>query len=330
MTKIVRINTAQRNDIVRLRLIFSLIAIVLCLGACQAPHQTAGENIAVNTSNPIAEDNIDLLHSTRDLKAMSFNIRWPNPDDGPNRWSQRRDLVVRTIKNQSPDVLGVQEAYAFQADYITQHLAGYTMIGVGRDDGKQQGEMTAIYFRTARFNLIDSGHLWLSETPDIPGSVGWDASLTRMATWVLLNDENTGATWLILNTHFDHIGQRARSESARLIGHFIREKQGEYGESVASIVMGDFNSAVNSRAYLALCADLDGPRLIDTYAATRSPRRSKNEGTFNSFRGRNIGARIDWLFVTPNATIQSAQIDSYNEDGRYPSDHFPITATLRQ
>jgi len=260
---------------------------------------------------------------------MSFNIRWPNPDDGANRWGLRRDLVVRTIERQSPDVLGVQEAFAFQVDYLVKQLPGYTVIGAGRDDGKRAGEMTAVLFREARFDLADHGHLWLSETPNIPGSVGWDAALTRMATWVLLDDKHSTQRWLVLNTHFDHVGRQARHESAKLIGRFVRAKQIIYGDPIRVIVMGDFNSAVDGKPYDALCADTDGPRLIDTFAAHHAGDPPKDQGTFNRFRGRQTGARIDWLLTSTNLTVQDAQIDTYHEAGRYPADHFPVTARLR-
>lgn len=300
-----------------------------CLCACQSPPNTSTPGSPAKPVRTAPGPADAPRFPGGDVVAMSFNIRWPNPDDGDDRWDNRRDLVLRTIERSAPDVLGVQEAFAFQAEYLRARLPGYAMVGVGRDDGRQAGEMTAVYYREDRFELTDHGHLWLSDTPDVPGSVGWDAALTRMATWLVLDDRRGGVRYLVLNTHFDHVGRRARPESAKLIGRFVLEKQAELGEGPAVIVMGDFNSAIYSEAYLALTGDLRGPRLIDTYAATRSRFDREEQGTFSRFSGRTSGPRIDWLLVSNNLRVRDAAIVRHHEDGRYPSDHYPVTARLR-
>lgn len=267
---------------------------------------------------------------SRDLRVVSYNIRWPNPDDGLDRWDVRRHRVTQTLERLRPDVFGVQECFAFQAEYLAAELPGYAMVGVGRDDGDQRGEMTAIFVRTQRLILQGHGHLWLSDTPDVAGSVGWDAALTRMATWVVVVDRSNSNTWLIVNTHFDHRGRAARAESAKLLGRFIREMLAELGPDTAAVLMGDFNSAVDSAPYLALCAALDGPRLTDTYRAVRRPRDGGAAGTFNGFRNRTNSARIDWLLVSPGVSTVQAGIDRATVDGRNPSDHDPVWAVLRR
>lgn len=267
----------------------------------------------------------------RGLRVVSYNIRWPNPDDGADRWDRRRHRVTQTTQRLRPDVLGIQEAYAFQAAYLREQLPGYTLVGVGRDDGAQRGEMTAILLRDARVELIDHGHLWLSDTPDLPGSVGWDAALTRMATWAVVRDRRAGDHWLIVNTHFDHRGREARTQSANLLGRFILAKRAELGPDTPAVLMGDFNTAVDSAPYLALCGSVHGPGLIDTYrAARRRAPHAGGEGTFNGFRNRTGGPRIDWLLTTPNTATLEAGIDTQRIDGRNPSDHHPVWALLRK
>lgn len=260
-----------------------------------------------------------------EMRIMSFNIRYPNPRDGANFWPFREQLVFDTIKAFGPDVLGVQEALRGQADAIDAQMPGYSLIAVGRDDGKDAGEMAAIYFRDDRFERIEHGHFWLSDNPETPGSVGWDASLPRIATWVLLREKHTEQGVLVLNTHFDHRGQTARAQSAALIRERVLMLTRKH--RVPAIVMGDYNCAPDSTPYQALIG-ADPPKFLDTYRQVHRAS-TQPEGTFNGFRGRNDGARIDWILVTEDVQIIDAAIDRTNDNGRYPSDHYPVTAVLR-
>ena len=264
------------------------------------------------------------------LRVMSFNIRYGTAADGENHWKRRKDFVVETIENFNPDLLGTQETIGFQKDYLQQHLPEYASIGVGREDGGSKGEMTAIFYRQDRFEHLDAGHFWLSESPDQPGSQSWDSSLPRMCSWVRLNDRrNPGRPILFINTHFDHRGSQARLESARL----LRSKAQELGDRCDVVITGDFNAAVGSEPYQAMF-DEKHPKnalaLIDTYkvaAAEDEP----GEGTFSGFRaGVNDGARIDWVAVSKGWKVVSASIDRTSRDGRTPSDHYPVTATLQR
>lgn len=261
-----------------------------------------------------------------EVRVMSFNIRYPNQRDGDDYWPHRKQLVVDTINDFGPDVLGVQEALLEQAEYLDDALAGYTRIGVGRDDGKNQGEMTAVYFREARFSLIDHGHFWLSDTPEDVASVGWDAALARMATWLALEDKASGRRVVLLNTHFDHRGSRAREQSAKLIRRRLARLSRAFDAS--AILIGDFNAdAPDSAPFAALMAEGE-PKLVDTYTATHAGS-TEPDGTFNGFRGETSGPRIDWIVVTDEIQIIDAAIDRSNDNGRYPSDHYPVTAVLR-
>jgi endonuclease/exonuclease/phosphatase family metal-dependent hydrolase len=261
---------------------------------------------------------------------MSFNIRYGTAADGANSWENRKDIVLETVKAFDPDVLGTQECLKFQADYFGEHLVGYQFVGAGRDDGRDAGEMCAIFYRADRFERLDGGHFWLSETPEVVGSRGWDAALPRMATWVELRARgDTLGGFVVVNTHFDHAGALARFESARLVSAETWALRG----GLPAIVVGDFNSPADStagRPYIELLTGAgDSARvLVDSYRAAH-PRPSRYEATFNEFRGLLDGARIDWILVTPDIEVLEGDIDRWHRRGRYPSDHFPVTAVLR-
>jgi endonuclease/exonuclease/phosphatase family metal-dependent hydrolase len=257
------------------------------------------------------------------VRVMSFNIRYGLADDGADSWPLRQDLVVRTIRDFEPQLLGVQECLDFQGQVLRDSLPGYGFVGVGRDDGKLQGEMCGVFWQESFFEKLDAGHFWLSPEPDEVSSVGWDAALTRMATWVKLRTR-TGdpVTFVFCNTHFDHVGQQARRESARIIHTQLKKVAGK----LAVILVGDFNAPADPAA--------DGPYHFlvktrgwqDTYRRVREP--ALDEGTFNGFRGETGGARIDWILTRPDLGVVSAGIVRAEREGRYPSDHFPVTATI--
>ena len=260
------------------------------------------------------------------LRVMSFNVRYGDADDGSNGWEFRHDLLVRTIRTYDPDLLGVQEALDDQFRTLCDALgADYGCHGVGRDDGRSRGEHMAIYFRRGRFERQTGGHFWLSETPDRPGSKSWDAEVTRMASWVKLFDRASGGELLFVNTHWDHIGKRARLESARLIRRRVREILP--GGTV--IIIGDFNAREDDEEYTELlrATDDDGPRYLDAYRQIH-PQRQTDEATFHAFKGGKEGSRIDWIVHSEDLKATDATIDRTSEDGRYPSDHYAVTAVL--
>jgi endonuclease/exonuclease/phosphatase family metal-dependent hydrolase len=260
---------------------------------------------------------------------MSYNIRYGTANDGENHWEKRKDFLIETIKAFNPDLLGTQETLGFQRDFLAEKLSGYETLGVGRDDGGEKGEMTALYFKRSRFEKLDGGHFWLSETPDVPGSKSWDTSLTRMVTWVKLRDrlQPKAKPIMFFNTHFDHRGEQARVESARL----IRRRAEEAAKTCRVIVTGDFNAGEDNQAYQAFFGANDGKKslLRDTYRLTH-PTRAANEGTFSSFKAdQTSGPRIDWIGASAEWKIIKAEIDRTQRDGRTPSDHFAVTAVLK-
>lgn len=261
------------------------------------------------------------------LRVMSFNIRYGLARDGDNHWKHRKDLVVETIKAYGPDVLGTQENLGFQAEYLVDKL-GYSIFGRSRQvEDSGSGEQCAILFRAERFDQLAGGHLWLSETPDVPGSKSWDSSLPRMATWVRLWDKSNSANIFVINTHFDHRGSNARLESAKLLYEFVKANA-----KYPIILTGDFNTPIDSSPYKELFPE--SALIVDTYrakqvavSAEKTP--SKGEGTFSGFTGRTDSARIDWIGASPQFRILEAAIDRQEFSGRYPSDHYPVTSVLQ-
>jgi endonuclease/exonuclease/phosphatase family metal-dependent hydrolase len=258
------------------------------------------------------------------INVMTFNIRYATAPDGANAWDKRKDLVRDAIRQFGPDLLGTQEVLAVQADFLASELPEFQLIGVGRDDGKRAGEFSAVLFRRDRFEIFDSGTFWLSETPEKPGSKSWDSSLPRVATWVRLRDRaNDGRQICYLNTHWDHRGNRARVESARIIHRWIAE----HAAGAISVLTGDLNVTDEHEGYRTLVANDAEPQLHDVYRQAH-PQAAAEEATFHNFLGGRRGRRIDFIFASPECRAVEAAIVYANRDGQYPSDHYPVTATL--
>ena len=255
------------------------------------------------------------------LRVMSFNIRYGAAKDGENHWKHRKEMVAEVIRDFDPDLLGVQEALAFQSEYLMEQLNGYEYFG--RSRMTTPNEHCGIFFRSKRFTQLAGGHFWLSETPEVPASKSWDSSLPRMATWLLLKDEHDpDHPVLIVNTHFDHRGRIAREKSAELLSRRTAALR-ELASEPRVILTGDFNTGEGSKPYTALVGD----SLKDSFRIMH-PERSDNEGTFNSWSGKTSGARIDWILVGGPVSVRSATTVRFNREGRFPSDHFPVSAIL--
>ena len=265
-----------------------------------------------------------------DLRVMSFNLRYGAADDGDDAWSHRQELLVDVVREFGPDILGTQECLDFQRDYLLQSLPGYAVVAAGRDDGAEAGEMCAVFVRAERFSVNAAGHFWLSETPDVVASRGWDAALCRMATWLRLTDIAAGGRqFLVVNTHWDHIGVEARRQSALL----LRREAAALAQGLPVVIMGDFNTALEAIGpaeagrLLREGAGDDGlPVLVDSYAVTAG---AATAGTFHGFTGQGGRGRIDGILVTPGIAVLSAAIVTTSRGDRYPSDHVPVTAVLR-
>jgi endonuclease/exonuclease/phosphatase family metal-dependent hydrolase len=272
--------------------------------------------------------------AARDLTVMTFNIRFNNPLDGRNAWPHRRDEVAELIKRQKPDLLGLQEALHGQITDLKERLGDeYEWYGVGRDDGKEKGEFAPVFFRRERFEVEDKGSFWLSETPDKIGSIGWDAALPRVATWLKVKDKSTDKTLLFANVHFDHKGDQARRDSARLLRRKLLELA---GDSPIALV-GDFNATPDSSPHAVMIdtADLKAAEKEPVKAAVFRDARALVEkpagpnSTWIGFNKTSQGARIDHVFVDRHWKVASyAVLDEQTKDGRFYSDHYPIVARI--
>ena len=259
------------------------------------------------------------------LRVMSFNIRYGTAADGDNAWPRRTELVYDVIARFQPDLIGYQEVLDFQFDALVARFPELTSEGVGRDDGRRKGEFSSLAYRRDRFTRIASGTFWLSATPDVPGSKSWDAALPRICTWVRLRETASGRELVFANTHFDHRGQVARREAARVLS----ERLSPVAAGVPAVLTGDFNITEDTPAFKVL---VDPPeaswvRWIDAYRILH-PERSPDEASFNGFKGTVRGARIDFVLHTGHFRASAAAIDRHQREGRLPSDHYPVTAVL--
>jgi endonuclease/exonuclease/phosphatase family metal-dependent hydrolase len=266
------------------------------------------------------------LTAAEPMRVMSFNVRNSNSKDGDNAWPKRTELFFATISAYGPDLIGFQEVLADQHDAICARLGDYAFAGVARDDGKRKGEWSHIGYRKARFTLVDSGTFWLSETPEIPGSKSWDAALTRICSWVRLRETATGKEFVYANTHFDHVGKIARQEASKVIS----QRVSAIAAGAPALLSGDLNINEDNPAY-SVFVNPTTPgaiRWIDSFR-TLHPQRGPEEASFNGFKGTTKGSRIDFIFHTAHFVATAAAIDRTSKDGRYPSDHYPVTATVR-
>jgi endonuclease/exonuclease/phosphatase family metal-dependent hydrolase len=253
------------------------------------------------------------------LTAMTYNVRYGTAPDGPNAWPLRRDALVETIRAHDPDVFGVQECLRFQADYLQTLLPEYRWIGIGRDaDGG--GEMTAIFYRDGALVPVASGHQWLSETPDVPGSLSWDAAYPRTMSWARFHLPESRRILSVVNTHLDHLGVEARAQSASLIaGHLA-------GASADAVVLlGDFNTAGGSAPWQTLAA----AGLLDAWE--QAAERVGPVATWADYKppAPDPALRIDWILYGGALDPVRAEHVMPADTTRFPSDHLPVVARFR-
>jgi endonuclease/exonuclease/phosphatase family metal-dependent hydrolase len=260
-----------------------------------------------------------------EVAVMSFNIRNGRARDGNNAWDLRKDFVCDVIAESKVDIVGLQEAFRFQLDEIGKRLPEFGELGEGRD-GNKQGEYSAILYRKKRFTAEESGTFWLSDTPDVK-SRSWGNRYLRICTWARLKEINTGRLFYVYNTHFDHQSQNARLRSSQLIAHHIKDRT----HANPYVLTGDFNADEDNPVILYLKGgDSQSPspiKLVDTFRELHPD--EKMVGTGGGFEGRKDGKKIDYIFVEPGTEVQRAAIVRTQRAGRYPSDHSPVTATVR-
>ncbi|MDN5214037.1 endonuclease/exonuclease/phosphatase family protein [Fulvivirgaceae bacterium BMA12] len=257
---------------------------------------------------------------SQSITAMTYNIRYDNPNDGEDRWDARKVFLINQIKFHAPDILGIQEGLAHQVDYLNNGLKDHKYVGVGRDDGKKKGEFSALFFNTKIFKVIESSTFWLSPTPD-KISVGWDAAMERICTYALFENKKTGQRLWVFNTHFDHRGKVARENSARLIYERV---QALNKDQYPCVVMGDLNLEPESEAIQYLSQHLQDTRMVSKDVVFGP------EGTSNGFQfDKPVTRRIDYIFTSKSGvTVNKYAVLSDSKNLRYPSDHLPVYAEL--
>lgn len=259
------------------------------------------------------------------LNTMSFNMRYDNQGDGANKWDNRKYDVVNTIRDYQVDLLGTQELLNHQVDFLKHELKGYNQVGVGRIDGKTEGEYSAIFYKNDRFTELNSGNFWLSKNPEAVGVKGWDAACERIATWTLLKDNRTGKEIFFINTHFDHVGKKAQKESAKLLKRKIKELK---GNADCVLVTGDFNITPANPAIAELQKPEKDIHLIDSRAVAE-----KVDGpawSFHDFGKLDYNKRslIDYVFVSEGAKVASQHVIFNPEASKCVSDHAPVLSVV--
>jgi len=260
------------------------------------------------------------------LKAMTFNIRYDNPQDGPNRWEPRREWVAEMIRRFDGDFVGIQEALPNQLADLNRLLPEYRSIALSRDADPSRGEATPIFYRHERWTLDPDQHgtFWLSDTPDKPGSITWDNACPRIVTWGRFVEQPSGRAVYVYNTHFDHRSEAARQKAAMMLADRIAHQS----QTGPIVVMGDLNSGESDVAVSVLTGQSQQSpiRLFDTFRTLHPD--AKDVGTFHAFHGGVGGKKIDYIFVKPEAKVLSAEIIHNHHDDLYPSDHYPVTAEV--
>ena len=253
--------------------------------------------------------------SSEKINIMTYNIRLDTEADGINMWDNRKEGVLSLIKEESVDILGIQEGLPSQIEYLSKELDGYSMIGEGRD-GRNNGEYSAIYYRNKKMNLIETETFWLSETPEMP-SIGWDAAINRIVTLGIFKIKKSKKELIVYNTHFDHIGKIAREKSVGVILKHIKEND---FQNRPLIVMGDFNLSPED-----LPIELLSKELNDSFKLfpVKNP-----VGTFNGFDlDSKLLDRIDYIFTKNIKITNYKHLNKKLPSGLWPSDHLPILIT---
>lgn len=289
----------------RLRALFAPLLIVLVVGVLSA---------CASSPRPVAAG------EAVSLRVMTFNVRYASPNDGVNLWENRRALTLKTIVDQQPDLIGMQELLLGQATWLKSQLPHHAWFGKGRNGNEVDGngnEHMGLFYDTRRLTLLRQGDFWYSETPDVPGSANFDGPMPRMATWGEFEDTRNGKRFFLFNTHLPHTdaAEALRERCARLLLARIRQLAGD----APVVVTGDFNAHPDGPTHKLLTAQLSD-------AWEQAPKRSGPEKTAHAFTG-NPDARIDWVLFRKFGIRSVHSVDDH-EGPLYPSDHYPVVAEL--
>ena len=260
---------------------------------------------------------VPLLAAT--LNVMTFNVRYDNPADGEDRWELRKARAVEILRRHPSATIGLQEALAHQIEDLATALPTYEALGVGRDDGRGRGEFAAILYDRTRLQALRSDTFWLSETPAAPGSKSWGNRITRICTWVFFRDRTTGRRFYHFNAHLDHESQPSREHGIALILDRIKGR----GTDDPVLLTGDLNVGESN----PVVAAVNAAGLRDTFRVAHPE--EKSVGTFNGWRSEFGTDKIDYIFAGPGVEVERAAIVRDRIEGRWPSDHAPVTARVR-
>ena len=252
--------------------------------------------------------------SSQEVELMSYNIKYANENDGENSWSNRKNHITKQIKFYEPGIFGVQEALEIQLKHFKAEMDNYKYVGVGRDDGKEAGEFSAIFYNAEEFEMLENDTFWLSETP-AEISVGWDAAMERICTYAKFKEKKSEKVFWVFNTHFDHVGEKARENSAKLIWEKISALN---KENLPVILMGDLNLEPHTGGIRFLMRKMNDSKAVAKLDF--GP-----EGTYNGYNFEEpVTRRIDYIFTSDEIEVKKYGVLSDSKDLKYPSDHLPV------
>lgn len=266
-----------------------------------------------------SSQNVEAPSDPTALRVMTFNIRYDEPNDGVHAWPHRKERVASVVRFHRADLVGMQEALIGQIRDLEALLPGFAWVGVGRDDGREAGEFSPIFYRTDRVEVLRHDTFWLSETPEEAGSMGWNAAHSRIVTWAHLRDKRTDAVFYLFNTHFDHQSTLAQTESARLLADRVPDVAGD----APAVITGDFNVEETSEAYKIL-TEIFTDAAEQSREAPHGPR-----ATFSGFEVNDpLERRIDYIFTSGIERVLRYGTLTDHWNGHYPSDHLPVLAEV--
>ena len=261
------------------------------------------------------------LAEAKPLRVLTYNLRYiTSGDKGERAWTARRDQAAELIKNDAADIVGIQEGLPQMLNDLLDRVSGYAVIGVGREDGVDKGEYSAILVNTQRFRIQESGTFWLSDTPEVPNSCTWGNTVTRICTWAKLYDRETARTFHFYNTHLDHESPEARQKGTELILSRIAKRQ----PAGPMLLTGDFNAREGDPLHAAIKA----AGLVDVWRTVHPDATAEASETIHQFSGAATGVRIDYIYASPDFKVVESEVIRSSKNGNYPSDHYPVRATL--
>lgn len=261
---------------------------------------------------------------------MTFNLRYGTADDGENSWGNRKSILIETLKQHQPDILGTQESLDFQIEEIKAAFPQWEVFGIGRyhdidlperPHESMSGESCRIFYDSTKLMLVKEGTFWHSNTPEIAGSMTWGNTLPRITTWGMFQIKKNNRKFVVMNTHY-HWDEPYVTNTSKL----ILAKWREIAKDLPTILMGDFNLPPTSESHQLFCQQSDNNGFFDPWID--SGKSEQNAGTYNSFTGKKNGDRIDWILATTHFKVKDIQIIYNHISDKYPSDHFPVLAVV--